>query len=522
MCLRLFNSGTEAQLILGDFESALRLLQPIRIHGKCLEDKLQAIQNMMHIKFSLGNASDALLDGLNLLEKLGESFPRQVEQSDVKREIGKTQALIAANTAQGIEGILAMNDLADQNQKATMKVLLFTARIAKLSNHKLMILLALRMVQKTLDDGLSPESAFAFSSCSFVFCGLGLLPVSNTCCNIASRLRHYFEGQSPYWLTASVKTHLLMSIKAFLQPMQACIEEFRLIYSSPLAVKDVRFLPSFQVTNAIIVAPEPGKTLADVEAEIRRNTKDAKQSKHVTAAPSLICLQSIINLRGRGNVADPSVLTGEAMDQEKLLNQFKAKSLSEFLRKFYFHRMWLAYLFRRFGVAAEMAQQYQELALSNPVNQTYDVLPATLYLGLIACEMLRQQPSGEEDEERAKWQTMATSCLEKFKNWDAFASAVGTSWNISHKYHLLRAELAAVGGDTEEAAAAYVCAIQKAKEHCYINEEALARERSGFFHLNIQGDSQKGRDDLMVAAELYRKWGADAKVTDVAQLLNEF
>ena len=75
---------------------------------------------------------------------------------------------------------------------------------------------------------------------------------------------------------------------------------------------------------------------------------------------------------------------------------------------------------------------------------------------------------------------------------------------------------------TEEAAAAYVCAIQKAKEHCYVNEEALARERSGLFHLNIQGHSQKGREDLMIAVELYRKWGANAKVVDVAQLLNDF
>ena len=524
MCLRLFNSGTETQLILGDFESALRLLQPIRIHGKCLKDKLQAIHNMILMKFSQGNAFDALSDSLNLLEKLGESFPRQAEQSDVKREIGKTQALIAANTAQGIEGILTMKDLADQNQKATMKMMLFAARIAKLSDHKVMVLLCLRMVQKSIFEGLSPESAFAFSSSSFVFCGLGLLPLSNTCCNIASRLLIRFEGQSPYFQTASTKVPLLMSIKAFLQPMQACIEEFRYIYANPLAVKDVRFAPIFQVTNAIIVAPEPGKTLADVEAEIRRNTKDAKQGKHVTAAASLICLQTVLRLRGRDNAsADPSVLTGEAMDQEKLLNQFKAKGLSEFIRKVYFYRMLLAYLFRRFDVAAEMAQEYQLLVISNPVYPTYEVLPATLYLGLIASEMLRQQPSGEEDdEERAKWQTMARSCLEKLKNWDAFASAVGTDWNISHKYHLLRAELAAVGGDTEEAAAAYVCAIQKAKEHCHINEEALARERSGLFHLNIQGHSQKGREDLMIAVELYRKWGANAKVVDVAQLLNEF
>ena len=164
------------------------------------------------------------------------------------------------------------------------------------------------------------------------------------------------------------------------------------------------------------------------------------------------------------------------MDQEKLLNQFKTKGLSEFIRKVYFYRMLLAYLFRRFDVAAEMAQEYQLLVISNPVYPTYEVLPATLYLGLIAGEMLRRQPSGENvEEERAKWQTMASSCLEKLKNWDAFAHVVGTDWNISHKYHLLRAELAAVGGDTVEAAAAYVCAIQKAKEHRYVNEEALAR-----------------------------------------------
>lgn len=112
------------------------------------------------------------------------------------------------------------------------------------------------------------------------------------------------------------------------------------------------------------------------------------------------------------------------MDQEKLLNQFKTKGLSEFIRKVYFYRMLLAYLFRRFDVAAEMAQEYQLLVISNPVYPTYEVLPATLYLGLIAGEMLRRQPSGENvEEERAKWQTMASSCLEKLKNWDAFAHA---------------------------------------------------------------------------------------------------
>ena len=65
--------------------------------------------------------------------------------------------------------------------------------------------------------------------------------------------------------------------------MQSTIADLRAVYKNPLAVRDVRVAPTFQVTNAIIFAPEPGKTLVDVEAEIRRNAKDAKEIKHVSA-----------------------------------------------------------------------------------------------------------------------------------------------------------------------------------------------------------------------------------------------
>lgn len=55
-----------------------------------------------------------------------------------------------------------------------------------------------------------------------------------------------------------------------------------------------------------------------------------------------------------------------------------------------------------------------------------------------------------------------------------------------------------------------------------MNEEALASERSGIFHWKVRGDAQKGREDLMNAAELYRKWGAGRKGADVAQLISQF
>ena len=529
MCLRLFNSGSEIQLILGDFKSALRLLQPIKLHGRCLRDKIQAIHGLIMMKFSQGNAKDALKDCLNVLEQLAESFPQQAEQKDIKIEIGKTHAMIASNASQGIEGILSMKLIEDQNQHASMKMLLTAARIAKIADQKLMVLLCLRMVQKSMKEGLSTSSGFAFASCSFIFCGLGMLPMSNTCYSIASCLLSRFEGQSPYMEVASTKVPLLMSIKAFLQPMQSTIAEFRAVYTNPLAVRDVRFAPTFQVTNAIIFAPEPGKTLKDIEAEIRCNAKDAKENKHVSAAASLVCLQTVLNLRGSGDVivdamADPSILSGEVMNQENLLIQFKDKNLMEFVRKIYFYRMYLAYLFRRHATAAEMAQEYQTLAAPSPFNPTYEVMPATLYLGLIATEMLwhQQRRRGDGNEDASKWRAIASTCLDKLKKWNDFGNEVGSTWNVSHKYDLLRAELAVLDGNIEEAMSAYISAIQKAKEHYYVNEEALASERSGIFHWKIRGDAQKGREDLTNAAELYRKWGARRKAVDVAQLLSQF
>ena len=209
------------------------------------------------------------------------------------------------------------------------------------------------------------------------------------------------------------------------------------------------------------------------------------------------------------------------MHQDDLLKQFNDKKLLEFVRKIYFYRMYLAYLFHRHATAAEMAQAYQTLAASNPFNPSHEVLPATLYLGLIATDMMRQQNCGDDQEEYAKWHTMASTCLHKLKKWYDFGNEVGSVWNISHKYDLLRAELAIVDGNMEEATSAYISAIQKAKEHYYINEEALASERSGIFHWKMRGDIQKGKVDLMNAAELYRKWGANRKVADILQLLSE-
>jgi tetratricopeptide (TPR) repeat protein len=94
----------------------------------------------------------------------------------------------------------------------------------------------------------------------------------------------------------------------------------------------------------------------------------------------------------------------------------------------------------------------------------------------------------------------------RFDGW----AAVGPA-NLAHKRDLLRAELLRARGDHESAAAAYDAAVQSAAGTGFIHDHALARERSASF-CYLRDDPTTGRAQMNVAAALYEKWEAWAKV----------
>lgn len=102
--------------------------------------------------------------------------------------------------------------------------------------------------------------------------------------------------------------------------------------------------------------------------------------KHHLSGASLICLQAVLNLKSLGTdgTFNPTVLTGEAMNQDELLAEFEEKNLPEFVRKIYFYWLWIAYLFRRYDTASEMATLYQEMGTENPINPSHEVISGTL------------------------------------------------------------------------------------------------------------------------------------------------
>jgi len=85
------------------------------------------------------------------------------------------------------------------------------------------------------------------------------------------------------------------------------------------------------------------------------------------------------------------------------------------------------------------------------------------------------------------------------------------------KYHLLQAESLHSIGDAK-ASEEYDLSIKAAQAHRFLNEEAMACERAGLFHLKF-GRKELSDRLLQQAYECYRSWGAEKKANALLETL---
>ena len=162
----------------------------------------------------------------------------------------------------------------------------------------------------------------------------------------------------------------------------------------------------------------------------------------------------------------------------------------------------LAYLFQEYEFALEIlteAEKYIENgvgAITPPIFYFYNTL---LHLALY--------PNMDEAEQE-KTMELVNVAQEKMKTWADHAPM-----NFQHKHDLIAAEKARVLGQLE-AVDGYERAIEGAREHHYVQEQALAYELAAKFYL--ARDMEKiGQTYLREALYYYQQWGAVVKVKDL-------
>ncbi|KAL3800898.1 hypothetical protein ACHAW5_002049 [Stephanodiscus triporus] len=120
------------------------------------------------------------------------------------------------------------------------------------------------------------------------------------------------------------------------------------------------------------------------------------------------------------------------------------------------------------------------------------------YGGLVAFWVYRQS----HDPTWAERGRTAKVAMMKWAEW--------SHHNFQHRVYLLDAEDAFCNNDTERAQLLYEKAVSTARDHHFINDEALSSELAGYFFLAID-KKHKATEHFLLAHKKYHDWGAVAK-----------
>ena len=134
-----------------------------------------------------------------------------------------------------------------------------------------------------------------------------------------------------------------------------------------------------------------------------------------------------------------------------------------------------------------------------------------IYCALSCISVARSlQDPGEKRRRRIQ----ATKFLSKFQSWSSRGNLA-----VQHAEVLVKAELASLDGNPQEAEKDYEIAILLAGRNGFSNYQGLAHERCAAHALRV-GDMNEARYNYRRALDLYTEWGALGKVAHLEPLIS--
>ena len=441
--------------------------------------------------------------GLEVLSLLGISLPDQPTQADIFRGLEETKAVLAGKT---IDELASLPEMTDEQKRAATAILLNLYHHTYTAAPALFPLVVFQLVNLMVHYGNTPLSARAYAGYGVILCGMaGDIEAGYEFGKLAMSLVRRFDAQE-------IKGSTIMIFNAFIRHWKEHTREtlnpLVEAYQIGLETGDL----SFGTMSAFIYGLHAywvGMNLRRLEAELTKYSKafDQLKQEHMRSLNEIF-RQSVSNLQGK--TKDPCRLVGESYDEDAMLPLLRETGNSNALVLLYINKAHLCFVFRAFSQALE------QVCLAEPLLDATVGAPAVpafyLYDSLSRLAVLCESESSQREEFLAK----VTANQEKMRVWAQYAPM-----NHLHKYYLVEAERARVQEEEDAARRYYDQAIDLAREHGYVNEEALACELAAQFYLASE-HTRLARYYLNDAHYAYLQWGALAKVKDLEAQYPQF
>ncbi|MEH1972675.1 MAG: AAA family ATPase [Nostoc sp.] len=496
LTLALYEAATEAAYLSGNFQQMTQLAAVIIEHSRNLLDTVKVYEVQIQAAQAQHQFIEAVQIALKIVEGLGTSFPEQPSQLDITRAFEATKSILAGR--QPLD-LITLPQIANPNKLAIIRILAAVSSAAFVVSPALLPFIVLEQVNLSVQYGNTSFSAIGYAYYGLILCGmLGEIDFGYECAKLALLLLEHFNAKE---LKSRVYVGIHCSVWHWKEPLKNTLPFLREGYEVGLETGD---LESAAICGFIYISYcwFMGKELSDLSREsaaFRDQLAHLNQeglTSHLT-----VFQQAILNMIG--DAAEPWQLSGDAFNREEIVPALQRSGDQTALYYFYASQLGLCYMFGKFELAVEAA-----IAAENyiggatglfivPLCYTYDSL-AHLAIYSQVCEAQQQHIL----------QRVAKN-QEKMKKWADHAPE-----NHLHKFYLVEAERYRVLGQKSKVLEFFDRAIALAKQHGYIQEEALANELAAKFYLNW-GKEPIAQSYITQAYYGYAHWGAKAKVADL-------
>lgn len=494
LALRLYEAAAESAYLNIDFDECHRLVDRIVHHATHILDTIKSYKVKINAFTAQRKFHEVPIIVNSILIRLGEPIPTFPNEIQIGWEL---LGIELRTRLFGIEDWRDLPVMTDPNKLAAIRIMTSIATSAINLNPLLIGIVILRIVNLTLKYGVSSDSMIQGAAYGIIrwvafqdiegsyrtgLVSLQLIEKHNVISG-ASLTIAAFEACLRHW-----KEHLRASLPHFKKVIQQGIElgEYEAI----------SFSVSAYCLHRFFVGDPLALVIQDFQNYDGLLLNKIKQPQIVDQHRALH--QLALNFAGLGE--NIPFLVGTALNEFELLPIFLAEKNGIPIYYTCTAKGMSHYFF--YDYKAAIAAFEQAIPYSRSLACAIGLAQNNFYLSLACLGLCKKLP-------RSSRHTYLKIVEKNQKNMQRWAKHC--PMNFQHKYDLVEAERSALLGQQIKAMASYDLAIKGARENEYIQEEALANELAGQFHLH-HNRGKIAQTYFVDAVSCYQSWGAIAKV----------
>ncbi len=490
---QLYFEQAQCQYLLGHPEQADQLFTITLENTKSNLQAADIYDIQMQIYFTQGKFADGVRIGKQSLKMFGiiiaDNDTEIINQE--QQAYQEVEFLLQSKTTDDILNKIAMND---PEKKACMQLIVFMwAHAMLLTQYHLLNLVTLLMVKISLTDGNSDISGYGYScyggmlaakgeySLAYEY-GLLSLKLTEKYHNIVFKgkvLNYFCHFINPF------KRHLQTNVDLYLTSYQACLECGDVVYGVWAAF--------FYVWNRFL----KGDLLTEVNEQTHNYYHFICQTKDWNML-NVLLLQRGIVLNLQGMTTNVNSLSYDNFDEDECLANFQTNQFAFGLAYYTLYKIQILFLNSEYSAALTLAENNYQI-----ITAFSSFFIVTEFYFYYCLTLIGIYPS--HDEKDKLWQNII-DIHSKIKTWSDECPE-----NFYHKYTLVSAEIARISAKPLDAMQLYDQAIYSARNHEFIQYEALANELAAKFWLE-KNKEEFAQLYLKKAHYSYKRWGAKGKV----------